>query len=101
MKNLHVSMLAVLLGAACSQSSDALGTSESPAHRVGDTSDTSNGLDGVTAATQQLLNMVSQQASVLSFVDVFVLLTVLFGGLGLFALLMNKPAPVGGAAGGH
>jgi len=31
---------------------------------------------------------------------VFMLLTVLFGGLGLFSLLMRKPAPAGGGGGG-
>jgi DHA2 family multidrug resistance protein len=60
-----------------------------------------HGLDGVAAATQQLANMVEQQAYVLSFVDVFLLLTVLFAGLGIFALVLKKPAPVGAGAGGH
>lgn len=55
----------------------------------------------MTAATQQLLNMVSQQAYVLSFIDIFVLLAALFAGLGLFALVMKKPAPMGAGAGGH
>jgi len=63
--------------------------------------DQANGLDGPVAATQQLANMVQQQAYVMSFADVFLLLTVLFAGLGVFALLMKKPAPVGGGAGGH
>jgi DHA2 family multidrug resistance protein len=63
--------------------------------------DQANGLNGAVAATQQLANMVAQQASVLSFVDVFVLLTVLFAGLGIFALAMKKPQPVGAGAGGH
>jgi len=63
---------------------------------------TLHGLDGVTAATQQLVNMVSQQAYVLSFGDVFLLLTILFAGLGIFALLMKKPQPMGaGGGGGH
>jgi len=61
---------------------------------------TLSGLDGVTSATQQLVNMVTQQANVMSFIDVFMLLTVLFGGLGLFSLLMRKPAPAGGGGGG-
>lgn len=63
--------------------------------------DTLHGLDGAVAATRQLANMVSQQANVLSFVDVFVLLTFLFGGLGIFALLMKRPAMAGGGGGGH
>ncbi|HVW92612.1 MAG TPA: DHA2 family efflux MFS transporter permease subunit [Devosia sp.] len=63
--------------------------------------DALHGLDSVTAATRQLLNMVSQQAYVLSFIDVFVLLAALFAGLGLFALVMKKPAPMAAGAGGH
>jgi DHA2 family multidrug resistance protein len=64
--------------------------------------DTANGLDGATAAIQQLGQMVQKQAYVLSFIDVFMLLTLLFGLLALGALLMNKPAPApAGAGGGH
>ena len=58
-------------------------------------------IDGVVAATKQLSNMVAQQAYVMSFADVFMLLTILFAGLGVFALVMKKPAPLGGGAGGH
>jgi DHA2 family multidrug resistance protein len=60
-----------------------------------------NGLDGLAAATQQLTNMVQQQAYVLSFIDVFLMLTVLFAGLSLCTMLMKKPKPVGGGGGGH
>jgi DHA2 family multidrug resistance protein len=60
-----------------------------------------NGLDGLAAATQQLSNMVQQQAYVLSFIDVFLLLTVLFAVLGLCTLLMKKPKASGGGGGGH
>ncbi len=59
-----------------------------------------HGLDGTAAATRQLANMVRQQAYVLSFVDVFLLLTVLFGLLAFATLLMKKPAKVAGG-GGH
>jgi DHA2 family multidrug resistance protein len=59
-----------------------------------------NGLDGTVAATRQLANMVRQQAYVLSFVDVFLLLTALFGLLAFATLLMKKPAKVAGG-GGH
>jgi DHA2 family multidrug resistance protein len=52
---------------------------------------TASGLDGATAAIQQLANMVRQQAYVLSFVDVFLLLTGLFGILAFGAMLMRKP----------
>ena len=63
--------------------------------------DQAHGLDGVVAATQQLVNMVQQQAYLMSVVDVFVLLTVLFASLGIFALVMKKPPPAGAGAGGH
>jgi MFS transporter, DHA2 family, multidrug resistance protein len=63
--------------------------------------DQANGLDGMVAATQQLANMIQQQAYVMSFADVFLLLTVLFAGLGIFALVMKRPQPVGAGAGGH
>ena len=63
--------------------------------------DTLHGLDGAAAATRQLLNMVSQQAYLLSFSDVFMLLTLLFGGLAIFSLLMKKPEMAGGGGGGH
>jgi MFS transporter, DHA2 family, multidrug resistance protein len=57
------------------------------------------GLDGETAALSQLAAQVSQQARVLSFMDVFYLLTVLFATLAGFALLMRKPG--GAVSGGH
>jgi DHA2 family multidrug resistance protein len=44
--------------------------------------------------------MVHQQAALLSFMDVFYLLTVLFASLAIFALFIRKPpATVGGGAG--
>ena len=63
--------------------------------------DAANGLDGITAATRQLSNMVRQQATVLSFIDVLLILTVLFAGLAAFAMLMQKPAKIPAGAGGH
>ncbi len=63
---------------------------------------TANGLDGLTAATRQLSNIVHQQATVLSFIDVLLILTVLFAGLAMFTMLMKKPGkPPAGAGGGH
>jgi len=61
--------------------------------------DNASGLDGATAAIQQLSRMVTQQAYVLSFIDVFLLLTALFTVLAFGILLMNKPAAVAGGAG--
>ena len=44
--------------------------------------------------------MVHQQASLLSFMDVFYILTLLFASLAVFAMLMRKP-PASGGGGGH
>lgn len=60
-----------------------------------------SGLDGATAAIKQLTRMVQQQAYVLSFVDVFLLLTGLFGILAFGAVLMQKPGKAAAGAGGH
>lgn len=60
------------------------------------------GLDGETAALARLDALVNQQAAVMSFIDVFYLLTVLFASLAIFAVLMRKPpASAGGGGGGH
>jgi MFS transporter, DHA2 family, multidrug resistance protein len=60
-----------------------------------------NGLDGLAAATKQLANLVRQQATVLSFVDVLMILTLLFSGLAAFTLVMQKPARVPTGVAGH
>jgi MFS transporter, DHA2 family, multidrug resistance protein len=60
-----------------------------------------NGLDGLAAATKQLAKLVRQQATVLSFIDVLMILTLLFAGLAAFTLVMEKPAKVPAGAGGH
>ncbi|TIT25625.1 MAG: MFS transporter, partial [Mesorhizobium sp.] len=59
------------------------------------------GLDASKAAISKLSGMVQQQASLLSFMDVFFMLTVLFATLGLFTLFIRKPAAAGGGGGGH
>ncbi|WP_226783098.1 DHA2 family efflux MFS transporter permease subunit [Oceaniglobus trochenteri] len=61
---------------------------------------TAHGLDGETGALVQMAGRLQGQAAVMSFIDVFVLLTALFAGLALCALLMKAPPP-GKAAGGH
>jgi DHA2 family multidrug resistance protein len=62
--------------------------------------ETHGGVDGSTAALSRLSAMVHQQAALLSFMDVFYLLTVLFASLAIFALFIRKPpATVGGGAG--
>ena len=63
----------------------------------------SHGIDGSSAALSRISGMVHQQASLMSFMDVFYILTMLFASLALFAVLMRKPAPAasGGGGGGH
>lgn len=60
---------------------------------------TAKGLDGQTGALAQMVSRVTQQARVLSFMDVFFMLAVLFASLSVFALLMRKPG--GPVASGH
>jgi DHA2 family multidrug resistance protein len=49
-----------------------------------------------------MAGMVQQQSYVLSFIDVFVLLTMLFASLVIFAMMIAKPQPLAaGAGGGH
>jgi DHA2 family multidrug resistance protein len=57
--------------------------------------------DGDLAALKQLSRVVRRQADVLAFADVFLVLTAMFAGMALFALLMNKPAEVPAEAAGH
>jgi DHA2 family multidrug resistance protein len=59
-----------------------------------------SGLDGSQIAIKKIAGMVQQQAYLQSFIDVFMLLTVLFAGLVLMALFLTKPKPVAAAAGG-
>ena len=61
----------------------------------------SHGMDGTTTAISKLSAMVHQQAWMMSFMDVFTLLTVLFASLALFAVLMRKPPAAAGGGGGH
>lgn len=50
------------------------------------------GLDGAQGALEQLAQRVAGQAVVMSFIDVFLLLTLLFVGLAVMALAMKPPA---------
>ncbi|MDR6634323.1 DHA2 family multidrug resistance protein [Phyllobacterium sp. 1468] len=62
----------------------------------------SHGLDGSATALAKISGMVHLQASLLSFMDVFYILTILFASLAVFAVMMRKPgAPAGGGGGGH
>jgi len=58
------------------------------------------GLNGSKGALAQMAGRVTEQATVMSFVDVFVLLTMVFAGLAVMALLM-KPPPKGTKAPAH
>jgi DHA2 family multidrug resistance protein len=60
----------------------------------------SHGIDGTSAAIAKISGMVHQQAWMMSFMDVFYLLTVLFASLAIFAMLMRKP-PAAAGGGGH
>jgi DHA2 family multidrug resistance protein len=60
-----------------------------------------HGLDGNTIAIQRMSGLVQQQATILSFADVFLLLTVLFGTLVLCAFIIKKPQSGVGGGGGH
>ena len=59
------------------------------------------GLDASKAAISKLSGMVQQQAALLSFMDVFTMLTVLFATLAVFAMVIRKPAAAAGGGGGH
>jgi DHA2 family multidrug resistance protein len=58
--------------------------------------------DGDMAALKKLAMIVRNQANVLSFADLFIVLTVLFATTAVFTLMMAKPgAAAGGGGGGH
>lgn len=60
------------------------------------------GSDAKLMALKQLNLIVHRQGLVLAFEDVFMMLTVLFMGLAMLALLMKRPKPApAGADGGH
>jgi DHA2 family multidrug resistance protein len=59
------------------------------------------GSDAPAMALKQLTLLVHQQATVMGFADVFVLLTVLFVAIAISGLVMKRPAPVAAGAGGH
>jgi DHA2 family multidrug resistance protein len=59
------------------------------------------GSDAQAMALKQMMAMVRQEAAVMSFADLFLMLTVLFVVLAATGLLMKRPAAPGAAAGGH
>jgi MFS transporter, DHA2 family, multidrug resistance protein len=59
------------------------------------------GSDAHLMALKQMMGLARQQASVMSFADVFLILTVLFGLLAVAGVTMKRPAPVAAGAGAH
>jgi DHA2 family multidrug resistance protein len=59
------------------------------------------GSDAHAQALAKLMSIVRLQAAVMSYADVFLLLTVLFLVLAAFGLLMKRPQPQAGAGAGH
>jgi MFS transporter, DHA2 family, multidrug resistance protein len=54
----------------------------------------SYGSDAQAMALKQLMQITHRQGVVMAFADVFLLLTFLFGGLALAAVVISKPAPI-------
>jgi MFS transporter, DHA2 family, multidrug resistance protein len=52
-------------------------------------------------ALKQMSLMARREATVMSFSDVFLLLTILFVALAALGLVMKRPAAPAGAGGGH
>jgi DHA2 family multidrug resistance protein len=59
------------------------------------------GSDAQLMALKEMMGLVRQQAEVMSYADVFLVLTVLFVVLAAAGILMKKPAPVAAEAAGH
>jgi DHA2 family multidrug resistance protein len=60
------------------------------------------GMDGAVVAIKQMVGLATKQAIVLSFSDIFLILTVLFTAMILGVAMIDKPAPQGsGRGGGH
>jgi DHA2 family multidrug resistance protein len=57
--------------------------------------------DAEMGALERLRGMVMQQATVMAFADVFLIIAVLFGAMILMVSLVEKPKAAGGGAGGH
>jgi len=59
------------------------------------------GTDAQLMATKQMMQIVRQQATVMAFADIFLMLTVLFGLLAVLAVVMKRPKVATGGGGGH
>jgi MFS transporter, DHA2 family, multidrug resistance protein len=60
-----------------------------------------SGVDGQNAALAQLKRMIMQQASVMTYMDIFAVLTALFLALAAAAMLMRKPPPEASGVSAH
>ncbi|WP_337267292.1 DHA2 family efflux MFS transporter permease subunit [Oryzifoliimicrobium ureilyticus] len=61
---------------------------------------TSHGLEAAQGSIRQMVNLATKQAVVMSFSDIFLMLTVLFTLMILGVAMIEKPAPQGGGGGG-
>ena len=61
----------------------------------------SYGSDAQAMALKQLTLLTHREGVVMAFADVFFLLSILFVGLGVLAVVMKKPTQAAAAAGGH
>jgi DHA2 family multidrug resistance protein len=59
------------------------------------------GSDAQAMALKEMMGFVRRQALVMSFADVFLMLTVLFVALAALGIVMKRPAPMAAGAGGH
>lgn len=59
------------------------------------------GSDAQAMALKQMMGMARRQATVMSFADVFLMLTVLFVALAALGIIMKRPVPAAAGAGGH
>ena len=59
------------------------------------------GSNAQSMALKQMMLMARQQATVMSFADVFLMLTVLFVALAALGIVMKRPAAVAADGGGH
>ncbi|MNT85210.1 hypothetical protein D3C72_2253420 [compost metagenome] len=61
----------------------------------------SYGLDGTAVAIKKLSGVITQQSTLLSFIDVFMGLTALFFSLVFLTLLIKRPSAPAPAGSGH
>ncbi|ARM90050.1 EmrB/QacA subfamily multidrug resistance transporter protein [Rhizobium sp. CIAT894] len=58
------------------------------------------GMDGASVAIKQMVGLATKQAVILSFSDIFLILTALFVAMIFGVAMIKKPAPQGGGGGG-